>query len=107
MAILVPTTVMFIGTDLAVVWEDGREDYLGLEMLRRNCPCAQCKGEGDLLGNIHRGPRRPLTEASFRPRSHRRVGGYALQIDWADGHNDGIFTFESLRRMGDEAERKG
>jgi len=103
MAIPVPTTVMFIGTELAIVWDDGREDYLSFEMLRRSCPCAQCKGERDLLGNVHRGPPRPLTEASFRGRSHRRVGGYALQIDWADGHNDGIFTFESLRRMADES----
>ena len=103
MSISVPVTVMFIGNELAVVWDDGREDYLSFEMLRRSCPCAQCKGERDLLGNVHRGPPRPLTEASFRPRSHRKVGGYALQIDWADGHNDGIFTFESLRRMAEEA----
>ena len=100
MAIPTPSNVLIIGSELAVVWADGREDYLKLETLRRSCPCAQCKGERDLLGNVYRGPRRPLTEASFRPIAHRRVGAYALQIDWADGHNDGIYTFESLRAMG-------
>lgn len=103
MAIPTPSNVLIIGSELAVVWADGREDYLSLEGLRRACPCAQCKGERDLLGNVYRGPRRPLTEASFKPIAHRRVGAYALQLDWADGHNDGIYTFESLRRMGEEA----
>jgi DUF971 family protein len=101
-AIPTPSNVLIIGNELAIVWDDGREDYLRLETLRRSCPCAQCKGERDLLGNVHRGPLRPLTEASFRPIGHRRVGAYALQVDWADGHNDGIYTFESLRKMGQE-----
>lgn len=98
----VPREVLLVGSELAIVWEDGREDYIPLEKLRRNCPCAMCRGERDLLGNVYRGPQRPLTERSFQAVAHRRVGGYALQIDWADGHNDGIYAFESLRRMGEE-----
>ena len=31
------------------------------------------------------------------------VGGYALQIKWADGHDDGLYSYETLRRMGEEA----
>ena len=34
--------------------------------------------------------------------SHGREMGDALQFDWADGHNDGIYSFESLRRLGAE-----
>ena len=48
-----------------------------------------CRGERDLLGNVYRGPNRPLTERSFQLVSHRPVGGYALQIKWGDGHDDG------------------
>lgn len=106
MAIPVPRTVMLVGKDLALVWEDGREDYLSLEKLRRNCPCAQCRGERDLLGNVHKGPQRLLTEASFQAVSQRRVGGYAIQIFWRDGHNDGIYSFETLRSMGEELGNK-
>jgi DUF971 family protein len=98
----VPTNVVAVGNDLAVVWDDGREDYLPLEMLRRECPCAMCKGERDLLGNVYRGPNRPLTERSFQLVSQRSVGAYALQIVWADGHNDGIYSYETLRRLGAE-----
>lgn len=98
----VPTNVVAVGNELAVVWDDGREDYLPLEMLRRECPCAMCKGERDLLGNVYRGPNRPLTERSFQLVSQRSVGAYALQITWADGHNDGIYSYELLRRLGAE-----
>jgi DUF971 family protein len=35
--------------------------------------------------------------------SHHVVGSYALQITWADGHNDGIYSYELLRRLGTEA----
>jgi DUF971 family protein len=101
-AIPVPKNVLIVGTDLAIVWDDGREDYLPLEALRRACPCAMCKGEQDLFGNVYRGPDRPLGPRAFEAVTHRRVGAYALQIDWADGHNDGIYSFETLRRLGKE-----
>ena len=60
------------------------------------------QGEKDILGNVYGGRDRPLTPRSFRRSAHRRVGAYAVQIDWADGHNDGIYSFEALRRIGDE-----
>jgi DUF971 family protein len=107
MAIPVPRNVMVVGHELAIVWDDGREDYFRLDALRRACPCAMCKGEPDLFGKIYRGPDRPLTPLSVQVSGHRHVGSYALQIDWADGHNDGIYSFETLRRMGEEGAKSG
>lgn len=103
MAIPVPQNVIDVGKDLVIVWDDGREDYLPLEKLRRECPCAMCRGERDILGNVYRGPKRPMTERSFQLVSHHVVGAYALQITWADGHNDGIYSYELLRRLGAES----
>jgi len=102
MASTVPKDILVVGSELAIVWGDGREDYIALEKLRRGCPCAMCKGEKDILGNLYKGPERPYTPASFRPVTHRRVGSYALQIDWADGHNDGLYSWETLRRLSEE-----
>jgi DUF971 family protein len=102
MAIPVPANVVIVGNDLAIVWDDGREDYIPLERLRRECPCAMCKGERDILGNLYKGPDRPLTARAFQLTAHRKVGAYALQFDWADGHNDGIYSYETLRRIGGE-----
>lgn len=104
MAHPVPTSIQQIGRELVVVWPDGREDYLSLESLRRDCPCAMCKGEGDLLGNVHRGPQRPYGLGSFLMHGWQKVGGYAIQIYWQDGHHDGIYTYEFLRRLGERTE---
>jgi DUF971 family protein len=27
------------------------------------------------------------------------VGAYAIRIDWSDGHNTGIYTFDHLRSL--------
>jgi DUF971 family protein len=94
-----PRDVFFIGKELVIVWDDGKEDYIPLETLRRACPCAMCKGERDLMGNLYKGPDRPYTPASFQAISHRKVGGYALQIDWADRHNDGLYSWDNLREI--------
>jgi len=102
MATAVPKDILLVGTELAIVWADGTESYYSLEKLRRVCPCAGCRGEKDIMGNVYRGPERPLTPRSFQAAGHRRVGAYALQIDWADGHNDGIYSFETLRRIAAE-----
>jgi DUF971 family protein len=28
-----------------------------------------------------------------------QVGAYAIRIDWSDGHNTGIYSFDHLRRI--------
>ena len=38
------------GSELALSWSDGVEQFLALEMLRRACPCAVCCGEPDVMG---------------------------------------------------------
>ena len=92
-----PVDVQQIGEELAIKWEDGSESFIGLEKLRRVCPCADCRGEVDVMGNVHKGPERPLSPAAFRLVRIERVGTYALQPVWADGHATGIYSFEYLR----------
>lgn len=94
-----PEDIQHIGNELAIKWEDGAEDFILLEKLRRACPCAVCKGEVDIMGNLHKNPEVPLTEKSFILRGFVRVGGYAIQPVWADGHNTGIYSYEYLRRV--------
>ncbi len=86
--------------ELAVKWDDGGEDFIPLENLRRACPCAGCKGETDILGNLYKNPAKPYTANSFGLVRLLTVGGYAIQPVWADGHNTGIFSYEYLRRVG-------
>jgi DUF971 family protein len=93
-----PADVQQIGEELAIKWEDGSESFVSLERLRRACPCAGCKGEMDVMGNLYKNPERPLTAAAFRLVRLERVGTYALQPVWGDGHATGIYSFEYLRR---------
>ena len=95
-----PDNIQQIGNELAVKWDDGSESFISLETMRRNCPCASCHGETDVLGNVYKGPERELGPAAFNLVSLTNVGGYAIKPLWADGHSTGLYSFELLRRLG-------
>ena len=95
---LEPSNIQQIGHELAIQWNDGTESYIGLDILRRSCPCAGCGGEPDVLGNIAR-PTVTYSDNSFDLKSFALVGGYALQPQWTDGHNTGIYSFQYLKRL--------
>ncbi|MCC6131121.1 MAG: DUF971 domain-containing protein [Acidobacteria bacterium] len=93
----VPKLLQPVGDELAIVWEDGKESYLKLTDVRRLCPCEGCAGERDLLGRVAKLPTAPLTERSFTVAALTPIGGYAVQIYWADGHSDGLYPYKKLR----------
>jgi DUF971 family protein len=97
-----PLDIQPIGNELAVKWDDGSESFIPLEQLRRSCPCAGCKGETDILGNLHKGPEQKLTPQAFVLTRIIRVGGYAIQPVWADGHATGLYPFPLLRQLAAE-----
>ena len=75
------------------------ESFIPLEKLRRACPCAGCKGETDIMGNLYKNPEQTLTAAAFQLVRIATVGGYAIQPVWADGHATGIFSFDYLKQL--------
>lgn len=90
--------VLVIGGELALSFADGDEAYLPLPLLRRACPCASCQGEPDALGRVLK----PVVEygpRAFDLQKFETVGGYALQLYWADGHSTGIFSYAYLKRL--------
>ncbi len=96
------TDIQPIGNELAIKWEDGGEDFIALEKLRRSCPCAGCAGETDILGNVYKNPAKPFSSVAFKLARLDGVGGYGIQPVWADGHNTGIFSFEYLLKVARE-----
>ena len=94
-----PTDIQPIGEELAIKWEDGSESFVRLEKLRRHCPCAGCKGEVDILGNLYKGPDKPLLPPAFQLMRIANVGAYAVQPIWGDGHATGIYSFDYLRKV--------
>jgi ATP-binding protein involved in chromosome partitioning len=97
-AIPTPAAVEQAGPDtLRIRWSDGALSLYPVRDLRLACRCAHCVEE--MTG-------RPLLDesgvpADVRPLRIRSVGRYALQFDWSDGHDTGIYTFEYLRQIGD------
>jgi len=87
-----------IGNELALSWGDDRENFISLKKLRENCPCAVCQGEPDALGRVVK-PSVIHTDRSFQLIRLQQVGGYALQLYWADNHSSGIYTFDLLRGL--------
>jgi DUF971 family protein len=98
-----PADLQTIGDELAVKWDDGSESYVKLEKLRRHCPCAGCKGEIDIMGNLYKSPDKPLSPSAFQLTRLAVVGGYGVQPRWGDGHESGIFSFDYLRRVAESA----
>jgi DUF971 family protein len=98
-----PLDMQAIGGELAVKWDDGGESFVPLEKLRRACPCAACKGETDIMGNLHKGPEQPLPPRAFQLLRVVNVGSYAVQPVWGDGHATGLYPFAYLRKVADAA----
>lgn len=92
------------GSRLLIDWSDGRQRSYSIRELREQCPCATCREKRSqppaprtLLPVLSAAEARPLTLVDMKP-----VGHYAYSIHFSDGHNTGIFTFESLLLMGEE-----
>jgi ATP-binding protein involved in chromosome partitioning len=80
------------GRRIHLVWPDGSGSELSAFDLRSRCPCAGCVDE--MTG------RRILDPADVAPRvaatAFGRVGRYAVQFTWSDGHSTGIYSYEKL-----------
>ena len=92
--------ILLTGIELAVKWSDETESFIALKALRNCCPCAFCSGETDVLGNVYKGPKRELGETAYESVNFERIGHYAIRIFWGDGHADGLYTYEMLRKLG-------
>ncbi|MGE3799727.1 MAG: DUF971 domain-containing protein [Candidatus Kapaibacterium sp.] len=92
---------------LRLIWGDGTTSDLPLQFLRKECPCAHCKGE-TILGKHYA----PLTLPTFVEGMNELagvepVGSYAIQISWKDGHKTGIYTWEYLLLLSRKTEEGG
>jgi DUF971 family protein len=94
-----PTNIRALQAEqvLEVTWPDDRIDRLPYHRLRSECPCASCRNEWT--------GERMLDPASIRPdlklSGMENIGTYAIQLGWSDGHSSGLFSWETLRALGD------
>ena len=96
-----PKTIQAIGNEIAIIWADGSESYYPMEKLREFSPSAENIGERDLLGNLIGGGTGPKAFPGVTVNGWQIVGGYAVQFQFSDGHNTGIYSYSYLREIGD------
>jgi DUF971 family protein len=80
-------------------WDDKSENTITLKYLRDECPCAGCKGE-TILFKTYRPPKPTMfSPEMYKIKNIEIVGDYAIQINWKDGHNTGIYSWEYLKTL--------
>lgn len=103
MAAIRPLQIGLFGTEVAILWEDGRESYISAEDLRRYSPSADNIGEPDIMGR-YRGGNPNLDVSGILVEGYEPIGNYALRFIFSDGHGSGLYSFNFLRRMVDHLE---
>ena len=94
-ALPVPLAIHRADRELVITWAEGHRATYPARFLRLRCRCAQCQEE--MTG-------RPLLDPASVPEGIGAagvslVGSYAIRVDWTDGHDTGIYTFEYLREI--------
>lgn len=87
---------------LLITWSDGVVRRYSFWELRNQCPCATCREKRLApppsplaLPIVSAEEAQPLNVVGMKP-----VGHYAYTIQFSDGHDTGIYTFELLRELG-------
>ena len=78
-----------------VQWDDGKESRFAPRWLRARCPCAGCVDEWSGQRTVGEAQVKP----DIRANNLEAVGRYAVRIDWSDGHNSGIWSWDYLLEM--------
>ncbi len=83
---------------LEIAFEDGKAFKIPFELMRVYSPSAEVQGHGPGQEVLQTG-KREVGILEIEP-----VGHYALQPQFSDGHQSGIFTWEYLYHLGTNAD---
>lgn len=96
-----PKVIQLIGNELAIVWEDGSENYYPSDFLRAHSPSAENIGEKDIFGNQYGGDG-PKEFSGVTIQSWDIVGNYALRPWFSDGHKTGLYSWDYLHKLSEK-----
>jgi DUF971 family protein len=81
---------------LEIAFSDGKTFRIPFELMRVLSPSAEVQGHGPGQETLQTG-KRLVSLAGLEP-----VGNYAVQPEFSDGHNSGIFSWEYLYFLGSQ-----
>lgn len=79
---------------LEIAFDDGQQFRLPFEFLRVFSPSAEVRGHGSGQEILQAG-KRQVSISALQP-----VGHYAIQPQFSDGHNSGLYTWDYLYELG-------
>ncbi len=80
-----------------ITWDDKKVTRYPNRYLRSMCPCASCVNEvtGERTINLE------SIDPEVKIMGVDPVGRYALHFQWSDGHGTGLYSFDTLRKLGE------
>tara|TARA_Y100000385_G_C13013101_1_gene602611 strand:- start:172 stop:480 length:309 start_codon:yes stop_codon:yes gene_type:complete len=84
---------------LAVRWNNGQESYLDAHILRNESPSAEQKGEKDIFGIKTKTTPKIFQKGEVSIKKFEEIGNYAIRISFSDGHNTGIYSWQTLKSI--------
>lgn len=85
--------------ELYIRWQDGHESVYTLFGLRKNCPCVECRGGHAQMGSFDKSLFRVEPTGHFEIEQAKQIGNHAIRFYWNDGHNTGMYQWETLRKL--------
>ena len=79
---------------LDVTFSDGKTFHFTCEFLRVHSPSAAVQGHSPEQGVLQTG-KKEINIEHIKP-----VGNYAIQLDFSDGHNTGLYSWDLLYNYG-------
>jgi DUF971 family protein len=91
---------------IQIDWKGGHHSAYTLAYLRDRCPCASCTGAHGTepqqsnysAPSSESGPFKMFAPV-LKMLNVEPVGHYAFRIEWSDGHNTGIYSYDHLRKI--------
>jgi len=90
-----PNEIKSSGDAISILWSDAHQSRYGARDLRLACRCAACVDEWTNQSLV----KPDLIPQDVKPKGIHVMGNYAIHIDWSDGHDTGIYTYDYLREV--------
>ena len=88
---------------IKIDWKDHHHSEYTAAYLRDECPCATCTGAHGTEPQKTSYASAPSPFQMYKPvlkmLNVEPVGQYAIRIEWSDGHNTGIYSFDHFRKI--------
>ena len=82
---------------LQITFDDEKSFEIPYLLLRKESPSAENKGHGNGPP-----PTQPPVPADISVEEASPVGRYAVRIKFSDGHSTGLYTWDLLRKLGEQ-----